>query len=155
MRTTKSPTARTLVLSFTRLLIKVEGGGYDFPGHVTPRLGQLVDAAAAAPTAAGDVGALLKLVAVLRGKRQSPGAAATLTRVLKASPGARRIIALHWSGGGRRPRVGADLMPIKTGLAPHIDARPAQSSLRASSFLRPGGDLRSAHLQKTMTRNKS
>ncbi len=151
----KNSDSRTLVLALTRQLQRQDEGGYQWPAHARPAIERRVQAAAQGPRAVAEVGALLKLVAVLRGKHQSPVAATTLTDILQSSPAARRVIALHWSGGGQRPRVGPDLMPVKTGLAPHVDARPRDQSLRASTFLRAGADLRSAHLQNRTMRKKS
>lgn len=146
---------RNLVLALTRQLQRQDGGDYAWPAYARPMIESRVHAAAQGPRAVADVGALLKLVAVLRSKHCSPAAAKMLTDILQSDRFARRIIALHWSGGGQRPRVGPDLMPVKTGPAPHINARPNDHSLRASTFLRAGADLRSAHLHNKTMRNKS
>jgi len=151
----KNNASRTLVLALTRQLQRQDEGGYQWPAHAREMIQRRVHAAAEGAHAVAEVGALLKLVAVLRAKHHSPAAAATLTDILQKSPAARRVIALHWSGGARRPRVGPDLLPVKTGRAPHVDARPRDQSLRASTFLRAGADLRSAHLQNKTMRKKS
>lgn len=150
----KHPAGRDLVLALTRQL-KREDEGYGWPAYVRANIQDRVQTAARGPKAVAEVGALLKLIAVLRGKHRSPKAASALTDILQSSPEARRVIALHWSGGGQQPKMGPDLLPVKTGRAPHIDARPEAKSQRASTFLPAGTDLRSAHLQRHKIRKKS
>lgn len=152
--TKEGSSSKQLVMKITRMMVRGATERYAFPSHVRERLGALVDGAASAPHAVADVGAVLKLIHVLKKKHASPSAAEVVTEALKRSPRARRIVALHWSGGRRRPRRGADGLPVKTGLAPHVAERP-KGGVSASSFMSPGRDLRSAHLEKRIMRRKS
>ncbi len=87
--------------------------------------------AARGPDAVEAVGGVLKLIRVLRIRHESPSAADWLSEIVKASRDALRIVALHWSTG-RRARLGADLLPVKTGRAPRYGVAPAAGTVRAA-----------------------
>ena len=156
MPTNAHPTSpRDFVRRITRLLERGEREPYALPPHAMVRVKGWLEEAATAPNAAEQLGAVLKLIAVLRTKHRSPGAADTLTRAVTGSRRAMRVVALKWSGGRRRPRFGADLQPIQTTLAPHVDAKPTSDAVRVGSLLRPGQDLRGSHLANKIMRRKS
>jgi hypothetical protein len=147
-------TRSTIVKRLSRLLQHGTDEKYTFlPHHRAPALAW-IDEAAQGDDAIVAVGGVLKLIRVLRVRHASPSAADWLSDLVKASRAALRIVTLHWSSG-KRARLGADLLPVKTGRAPRYGAAPAAGTVRAGSFLEPGRDLRSAHIQKRIMRRKS
>jgi hypothetical protein len=137
----------TLAQQVTRLLSRSTVEKYTFEPGVAPRVTAAVHAAVVGEHAVADVGSLLKLIHVLRGKHRSPTAAQRLVDALRTSPAARRIIKAHWSAA-RRPRRNADLTPARSARAPQQDAKAPPGSVKASQFLTPGHELRAQHIAK-------
>lgn len=129
--------SEALLGRITRLLIVGEGQGYCFPERTRARLEALVEDAATAPGAPENIGAVLKLIHVLETRHEAPSAAEALVDALNRSPRAMQLIALHWSSGSRRPRLGPDLQPVPRARAPHVQATRPRDSIRVSAFLSP------------------
>ena len=101
------------------------------------------------------LGAVLMLIYVLRCMKDAPSAADALVQALRASETAKRIIALHWSGGGGEPTLGSDLQPRGPKRAPHVAAKDAAGALKVSSFLTPGADPRAARIERRVAGRSS
>ncbi|MEO0395947.1 MAG: hypothetical protein AAF243_08175 [Cyanobacteria bacterium P01_A01_bin.137] len=144
---------KELVRRLMRIARRSELESYAYPPHRARRAFELVAQAVGGHEAVACVGAVLKLIAVLRSKYASPTAADVLVEALRALPAARLIIARHWSTD-RKVAFGADLLPIRPGRAPHVDAgRPARA-LKAYTLLVGNHDLKSAHLRARNSRRK-
>ena len=135
-----------LVRRLIRLARKGDDEPYTYPPMRARRVSELVDQAASGADGIACVGAVLKLVAVYRSKYGAPRAAQVLVDALRSSPKARRIVAKHWSSA-RRSRIGADLLPVRSGRAPNINDPQPTAALTARALLGANHDLRSAHLR--------
>lgn len=141
-------------MRLSRLLRHGDTEKYAFASHHRVPAARWIDEAAVGPDAVAAIGGVLKLIRVLRVRHASPGAADWLVSVVRSSKRAMQIVTRHWSSG-RRARLGADLLPVKTGRAPRYGAAPEAGTVRAGSFIEPGRDLRSAHLHNNIMRRKS
>lgn len=142
-----------LTRKVTRLFVRGTDEKYAFPAHAAPRLTELAEAAGDSSTPVASVGALLKLVHVLRTRHDSPTAADTLLDALMSAPGARQVILTRWTGG-RKPRRGADLQPIEQAFAPHVDAAKPKEAVKLSSMLDPTMDPRTRMLQTRASKGR-
>ena len=112
-----------------------------------------MDEAARGPDGVRAVGALLKLVRVLRDERGSPTAADDLVDALLASEAATRIVLTRWAGSDAQT-VGADLAPRAPKQAPHVDADRPAGAVEAFRFIQPGADSRASLMRRRADREK-
>ena len=129
------------------MLARDPEGGLHFPSPRARALPGLLDDWAEEPDAVQIIGSVLKLIRTLRTHHDAPRAAQTLGDALRQAPHAFSVVTRHWIGG-RRPRFGADLMPVRAGLAPKHDAPPARGSVPLRSLVSPLQDRRGEHLQR-------
>jgi hypothetical protein len=135
--------ASMLVKRITRMLERGEGERYRFSVVSLGAIARTIDRAVVSDQAIESVGALLKLVFVLRTKHASPSAARAIVEQLRRSPGAMSIIDLHWSSG--RSLRGAANGGALPRLAPHVDAIGRGVKL---ARLHPVHDSKRQHLER-------
>lgn len=140
--TPEPPSAEATLTRLAKTLQRDPEGRYVYPPSADALLARTVETAAQGEGAVGNVGAILKLIYVLRGKLGADEAAQALVRALRGSEPAMRIIALHWSGGSSEASAGPSLLPRAPKRAPHVALKDVPGAIKASAFLTPGMDQR-------------